>query len=1071
MGAITDFATEAYACVPTSMSPLLLECDFMPWLACPLHDLSAGEVQSLSPCWGMGGQLWHSLSGGVASEHAVYGDISQLAGWSLAQVPYWSSVWGPDMGLGQLLSVSPLCHFGEHFAQGSAEVPAHRRVMTGRKEELALRVATYNILTLGAQEHREASLLNEAGSVAWLQHRFADLHLSMVGLQETRVSTSGDLMGDCFRRLCTPAENGRGGLQLWIAKKEGAKVLWFDSPCHRILRAGLLVRGKRILVLTIHAPHAKSELEVNIEFCNSLQECVLEVQADYDETVILGDFNLRTKGLEEFHAVGEHSFSSCREEDLPRARMYACALDRLGVLLLNTWHHHESPATWVHSTGMTAQIDYVAATRSLARHARDVYTVDSACISTGHASDHNMVVCSLCWAFEKTKVKKRPSEVKRFVDEDHRLAFMLRLRLVEPVPAPSDQVTPDVQLDLVLRHLHRLLQDTAPKKEKAVRKPWISTCTWRWMEELSQTRKRKKSEFMWGRHCLLLAVWRVWSGGGTWDWDYFCVTAVQRRLLRQDRADWLGAKCRELEGLMERNYSKEYYKLIRTLTSWEPRQNMNIRDEHGRPPKDEKENHQNWVAHWSRSLGVAEIESGAQVDFSSVALDPYCVANLDQGPEDQPVFREEDILHALQTSKPGKVSPDIVSIDVAKACAADIVPILTSACNHYARCGEVPTSWMGAVVIPVWKKKGSPQDPANYRPISLLLWSQKLASGAMLRRLMGTIELDDAQLANRKKVGVDFAQLVATQLRTWCYSEGLSLLMMFVDISDAFNSCWRHILFGGGRAAAEDLTAADYDAYTAQRVAEWFMVHHQDILTHKGVDPRVRDLLRVEHGPTWVQVLSEGGSSKLLTRQGLKQGCRLAPFLYALYASAAKSDIQRNLELSGLLQSLPAPSEESFPVCEEGRSVPFFTIDWVDDMLQPRWASTPTEAVAEAQVAYAIALQGLSDYGLRPNHKKGKTELLTVLRGPCSRSLQMGLKEDGGLQLAGGTLLRTTSSYRHLGVLLGGGVSSTQHIRAAAASARASNRKLSRLLKNQVFPRHLKLRLVSTFSLSRLQAT
>eukprot|EP00971_Amphidinium_carterae_P189271 3757068-Amphidinium_carterae.1 len=134
------------------------------------------------------------------------------------------------------------------------------------------------------------------------------------------------------------------------------------------------------------------------------------------------------------------------------------------------------------------------------------------------------------------------------------------------------------------------------------------------------------------------------------------------------------------------------------------------------------------------------------------------------------------------------------------------------------------------------------------------------------------------------------------------------------------------------------------------------------------------------------------GCSKLLTTLGLKQGCVLASWLFAVFLDAAKKEIRNDLETSGLLLTLPAVTPDTYPHADANETLAVTSLDWVDDMCSPRWSRDPLEALRESRAAFSITLAGLRRFHLRPNLQKDKTEMMVVLRGKDARGAKLGLK-------------------------------------------------------------------------------
>ena len=110
-------------------------------------------------------------------------------------------------------------------------------------------------------------------------------------------------------------------------------------------------------------------------------------------------------------------------------------------------------------------------------------------------------------------------------------------------------------------------------------------------------------------------------------------------------------------------------------------------------------------------------------------------SRLDVDDNRNPLAHNNRSVHAME---PIKVSPREVldmlnSLETNKSCGSDEIPPkilkltalliyepLTKLFNASLSKGVIPANWKIANIHPIYKKKGSPSDPTNYRPISLL---------------------------------------------------------------------------------------------------------------------------------------------------------------------------------------------------------------------------------------------------------------------------------------------------------------------------------------------------------------
>ena len=70
-----------------------------------------------------------------------------------------------------------------------------------------------------------------------------------------------------------------------------------------------------------------------------------------------------------------------------------------------------------------------------------------------------------------------------------------------------------------------------------------------------------------------------------------------------------------------------------------------------------------------------------------------------------------------------------------KECASSVAPPLAEIIRRSLQTGDVPPDWKDANILPVFKK-GRPDDPANYRPISLSSIASKLQGHIVCKAVM-----------------------------------------------------------------------------------------------------------------------------------------------------------------------------------------------------------------------------------------------------------------------------------------------------------------------------------------------
>ena len=167
--------------------------------------------------------------------------------------------------------------------------------------------------------------------------------------------------------------------------------------------------------------------------------------------------------------------------------------------------------------------------------------------------------------------------------------------------------------------------------------------------------------------------------------------------------------------------------------------------------------------------------------------------------------------------------------------------------------GVVVGDWKDAEIVPI-PKMGDLKHCDNWWGISLLDVVGKVFARILQERLQTVVErvLPESQCGFRKGRGCNDAIFTARQLVEKCREHHNSLFIMFVDLRKAYDS--------------------------VPRPALWF------VLEKCGIPPIMLGIIKSFHDGMMAKV--RAGDLNIEVRNGLRQGCVLAPSLFNLYFSA-----------------------------------------------------------------------------------------------------------------------------------------------------------------------------------------
>ena len=188
--------------------------------------------------------------------------------------------------------------------------------------------------------------------------------------------------------------------------------------------------------------------------------------------------------------------------------------------------------------------------------------------------------------------------------------------------------------------------------------------------------------------------------------------------------------------------------------------------------------------------------------------------------------------------------------------------------NCVLNTGLIPKSWLEGVMFPIYKNKGDPKDPSNYRPITILSCMGKLFTSVLNHRL--TIFQEENDIIEQNQAGFRKGYSCADHLFTLhslfelLKKRKMKLFTAFIDFSQAFDSVWRSGLW--------------HKMMTNNINGKFFTVTFN---MYKNIKSRIK-----HNGYL---------SSTFMSEIGVRQGENLSPLLFSLFLN----DLQTNVVAKG----------------------------------------------------------------------------------------------------------------------------------------------------------------------------
>lgn len=125
----------------------------------------------------------------------------------------------------------------------------------------------------------------------------------------------------------------------------------------------------------------------------------------------------------------------------------------------------------------------------------------------------------------------------------------------------------------------------------------------------------------------------------------------------------------------------------------------------------------------------------------------------------------------------------------------NFLPLYENLFNIIFDTGIVPEEWLIGIIRPIYKNKGDPSNPENYRPITLLSCLGKVFTnilGTRIEHFADDISLiKESQAGFRKGFSTLDNILVLQFLTHTLINSKKKLFCAFVDFKQAFDTVWR----------------------------------------------------------------------------------------------------------------------------------------------------------------------------------------------------------------------------------------------------------------------------------------
>ena len=979
-------------------------------------------------------------------------------------------------------------------AQRAEEPPPEPTVQ--REAFITLSMVTANAQTLGKGPQ------GYQGKLHFLQQQFAEYAIHAIGIQEARTDEIFCGRQSDYLRLSTGHDRGHYGVEFWLSRT--IPYAWIGhTPCyfaaHHLV---VLHKDPRRLLVRVTTPHldcifcvlhgpqsGRPADERELWWTKTVD--LLTPYKDIAPLYVLGDLNATT---DEYHV---HHFDDIATANTDSVRDFAQQLDL--VFTSSMACHHGPQGTWRSPDGhYERRIDHILIPVSEGHRCH--YSTVLYDVELGNGDlDHQPVGASLRWTATVTPETRKQSyrTCPRHSIKNNDL-IRSQLKCYRTPPWKCDIHS---QVEGLNKHIHQTLRETQQEvkgsNRNPRRKPFITDEIWEMRSQRNRLKHRLGRTLTALRRELLTSIfssWRhcVWSN---WWPCHNTGYATLLSCIRMKLGVHLAVLARTLKGALQTAKQKHVQEtidsipatssssqILRLLKPCIGSSNSRKRSRPGLPQVVDAEGEvcttttteaqDRWIQYF------AQVECGQRVTTDELwqhwttNLAAFCQQNLDEPLALIPsLFELERAFRRVATGK--ALGQDEIPPEICNAFPCEMAKATYTQLMKLAVHGQEDIVHKGGRLAVAYKR-GPTNACESYRSLLVSSHIGKTIHRSLRQHQADLYEqyLQGQQVGGRRKIPVGFAlHLTRAHLRLHL-SQGHSVGIIFLDLTEAFYRVIRPMALGG------ELTDDAIAAMTHRLGLDEGTLHdlRQELHAQSAVS-RIPEFhqryLRALHTDTHFQLGTQ--SDHVRTLAGTRPGDSFADVVFGYLWSRVLQVLQEQLLAYGLLTTYPHLDDPGLRGQPCGDLVPFVGPTWCDDLSICLWADTAKAVETGTSIATGLILDLCRQHGMTPNLRKGKTAVLLSLQGKDSRQIKRTYfdgRDAGRLTVIGEHVtyqVQVCGEYKHLGGLIHAKGDMRREVGKRLAMAHTAfglHRKL--VFQNPTFPLRKRTQLFTTLVLTKL---
>ncbi|KAG7298212.1 hypothetical protein JYU34_019023 [Plutella xylostella] len=821
--------------------------------------------------------------------------------------------------------------------------------------------AAWNVRTL---LDRDTNLCPER-KTAIVARELRRYNVDIAALSETHLAEEGQLTehggGYTFYWKGTAASEPRRSGVGFAIKNEIAKGL-DECPVYisdRVISLRLHLDNDNCLnILSVYAPTLDKDDEDKEKFYEELSDAIAKIRPE-EQLMLLGDFNARVgrdheawpkvlgrHGVGAMNSNGQLLLSICAQFEL--AITNTCF--RLPAKYKTTWMHPRSKHWHL--------IDY-----AIVRH-RDLSAVQITRVMRGAEcwTDHRLVIVRTKLRLHRPRRSSKPARVRLNLEnaksQETRTAFGRALNSRLAIHLAEQDLNEEWKS--LCSNLVESATETLGLK-KRVHEDWFDENNKILVEAIEKHRKLLRSRDR--RDTSTTFQEKIKSSSHN-----------LRKITRDTKDRWWQEKARYIQMLADSKQLGVFYGELRSLIGTRYHGKVPIKSLDGTQRLTSNQDVlKRWAQHFQNLLNV---DRSADLEHIRSLPNYATVAEMDEPPA------LSEVIDAITQQKNDKaVGIDNIPGELLKYGTEELHNHLWKLFVRMWNEEQVPGDFTVSQICALYKNKGDRSDCNSYRGISLLSTPGKIFARILLNRLVPVSEkiLPESQFGFRPQRGTCEAIFCLRQLQEKSREQCQPLFLCFVDLEKAFDCVPREAL--------------------------WML------LGKLGCPDKFVRILRLLHDDMRCCVSTDGEQSDFFSVTcGVKQGCVLAPTLFALYFAAVVNEslsvstagVQIRFRTDGNLYNLARLKARTKVSCDTIREIMY-----ADDLC---FVSDSVEGLQEWITNFD---ESCRRYGLKIS--VGKTEVMAMdtEEGTVNSTLDIKLGENSLKQVYKFKYLGSTVSAKY----------------------------------------------------------